>query len=103
MTRKAAPQRLIPKEAAEAADRIAARLKGDQRAITRLQGYVARQAASEAPKASDVVRQAVLDCGLSREELCRRTGVEPASGVDFKRAQPGWAVALGLCLSPTDL
>lgn len=32
-----------------------------------------------------------------------RTGNEPASGVDFKTPQPGWAVALGLCLSPTDL
>jgi Tfp pilus assembly PilM family ATPase len=32
-----------------------------------------------------------------------RTGREPATGVDFKVPQPGWAVALGLCLSPTDL
>lgn len=32
-----------------------------------------------------------------------RTGHEPTSGVDFKVSQPGWAVALGLCLSPTDL
>lgn len=32
-----------------------------------------------------------------------RTGSEPVVGVDFKQPQPGWAVALGLCLSPTDL
>ncbi len=32
-----------------------------------------------------------------------RTGAEPALGVDLKQPQPGWAVALGLCLSPTDL
>lgn len=32
-----------------------------------------------------------------------RTGSEPAFGVDFKQPQPGWAVALGLCLAPTDL
>ncbi len=32
-----------------------------------------------------------------------RTGTEPAKGVDMKQPQPGWAVALGLCLSPTDL
>ncbi|MDX2131968.1 MAG: pilus assembly protein PilM [Planctomycetota bacterium] len=32
-----------------------------------------------------------------------RTGKEPALGVDLAQAQPGWAVALGLCLSPTDL
>jgi type IV pilus assembly protein PilM len=32
-----------------------------------------------------------------------RSGAEPALGVDLKNAQPGWAVALGLCLSPTDL
>jgi type IV pilus assembly protein PilM len=32
-----------------------------------------------------------------------RSGREPCAGVDFTVAQPGWAVALGLCLSPTDL
>lgn len=32
-----------------------------------------------------------------------RTGSEPTEGVDFTQAQPGWAVALGACLSPTDL
>jgi Tfp pilus assembly PilM family ATPase len=32
-----------------------------------------------------------------------RTGREPMYGVDFKSPQPGWAVALGLCLAPTDL
>jgi Tfp pilus assembly PilM family ATPase len=32
-----------------------------------------------------------------------RSGEEPVIGVDFNEAQPGWAVALGLCLSPTDL
>jgi type IV pilus assembly protein PilM len=32
-----------------------------------------------------------------------RSGREPCAGVDFTAAQPGWAVALGLCLSPTDL
>lgn len=32
-----------------------------------------------------------------------RTGSEPAAGVDLREPQPGWAVALGLCLSPTDL
>jgi len=32
-----------------------------------------------------------------------RTGLEPARGVDMKQPQPGWAVPIGLCLSPTDL
>lgn len=32
-----------------------------------------------------------------------RTGREPTTGVDFSEAQPGWAQALGACLSPTDL
>jgi len=32
-----------------------------------------------------------------------RTGLEPANGVDMKQPQPGWAVPIGLCLSPTDL
>jgi len=32
-----------------------------------------------------------------------RTGKETTSGVDFRLPQPGWAMALGLCLSPTDL
>jgi type IV pilus assembly protein PilM len=32
-----------------------------------------------------------------------RSGNEPALGIDLKQPQPGWAVALGLCLSPTDL
>lgn len=32
-----------------------------------------------------------------------RTGQERTEGVDFRQPQPGWAVALGLCLSPTDL
>ncbi|MEM9560165.1 MAG: pilus assembly protein PilM [Planctomycetota bacterium] len=32
-----------------------------------------------------------------------RSGNEPAEGVDLSSAQPGWAVAMGLCLSPTDL
>jgi type IV pilus assembly protein PilM len=32
-----------------------------------------------------------------------RAGGEPCIGVDFKHSQPGWCVALGLCVSPTDL
>ncbi|QOI99941.1 MAG: pilus assembly protein PilM [Phycisphaeraceae bacterium] len=32
-----------------------------------------------------------------------RTGKEPCVGVDLTTPQPGWAVPLGLCLSPTDL
>jgi type IV pilus assembly protein PilM len=32
-----------------------------------------------------------------------RTGSEPTPGVDFRHPQPGWAMTLGLCLSPTDL
>jgi Tfp pilus assembly PilM family ATPase len=32
-----------------------------------------------------------------------RTGSEPAIGIDLKQPQPGWAVTLGLCISPTDL
>lgn len=32
-----------------------------------------------------------------------RTGSEPAEGIDFTKAQPGWAMTLGLCLCPTDL
>ncbi len=32
-----------------------------------------------------------------------RAGQEPTVGVDFSQPQPGWATALGLCLSPTDL
>lgn len=32
-----------------------------------------------------------------------KTGNEPSLGVDLHRPQPGWAVALGLCLGTTDL
>jgi Tfp pilus assembly PilM family ATPase len=32
-----------------------------------------------------------------------RSGKEPCVGVDLKQPQPGWAVAVGLCLCPTDL
>lgn len=32
-----------------------------------------------------------------------RSGSERVSGVDFSEPQPGWAVAVGLCLCPTDL
>ena len=32
-----------------------------------------------------------------------RSGRESTKGVDLAQPQPGWAVALGLCLSPTDL
>jgi Tfp pilus assembly PilM family ATPase len=32
-----------------------------------------------------------------------RTGNEPAKDVDLGVTQPGWAVAVGLCLSPADL
>ncbi len=32
-----------------------------------------------------------------------RTGSEPCVGVDLTESQPGWAVAMGMCLSPTDL
>ncbi len=32
-----------------------------------------------------------------------RTGKEPTIGVDFRMTQPGWAMALGLSLCPTDL
>ena len=33
----------------------------------------------------------------------RRTGSEPVVGVDLTGAQPGWALPIGLCLSPADL
>lgn len=32
-----------------------------------------------------------------------RTGAEPSAGVDMRQPQPGWSVAVGLCLCPTDL
>jgi type IV pilus assembly protein PilM len=32
-----------------------------------------------------------------------RTGKETTPGVDFRLPQPGWAMSMGLCLSPTDL
>jgi Tfp pilus assembly PilM family ATPase len=32
-----------------------------------------------------------------------RTGKELTPGVDFRQPQPGWAMVLGLCMSPTDL
>jgi len=32
-----------------------------------------------------------------------RTGREPCVGVDLGMPQPGWTVAMGLCLGPTDL
>jgi Tfp pilus assembly PilM family ATPase len=32
-----------------------------------------------------------------------RTGSEPCTDLDLTSAQPGWAVALGLCLSPPEL
>lgn len=31
-----------------------------------------------------------------------RTGKEPCSGVDLSEPQPGWAVPVGLCMSPSD-
>jgi len=32
-----------------------------------------------------------------------RTGNEPVQGVSFRDPQPGWAVAMGVCLAPADL
>ncbi|GJM17932.1 MAG: hypothetical protein DHS20C14_01450 [Phycisphaeraceae bacterium] len=32
-----------------------------------------------------------------------RTGKEPATGLHLNEPQPGWAMPLGMCLSPTDL
>ncbi len=32
-----------------------------------------------------------------------RTGKEPSTGLHIDEPQPGWAVPLGMCLSPTDL
>lgn len=32
-----------------------------------------------------------------------RNGQEPVQGVSFRDPQPGWAVALGVCLAPADL
>lgn len=32
-----------------------------------------------------------------------RTGKEPTHALDLRGGQPGWGVALGVCLSPTDL
>src|SRR5690606_3188628 len=32
-----------------------------------------------------------------------RTGAEPVVGVDLSGPQPGWALPIGLCLSPADL
>jgi type IV pilus assembly protein PilM len=32
-----------------------------------------------------------------------RTGAEPTVGVDLEGPQPGWALPIGLCLSPADL
>lgn len=32
-----------------------------------------------------------------------RAGSEPCVGVDLSEPQPGWGVAMGMCLSPTDL
>ncbi len=32
-----------------------------------------------------------------------KDGKEPANGVNLKQSQPGWAVAMGLCMAPTDL
>ncbi len=32
-----------------------------------------------------------------------RTGKEPSTGLHIEEPQPGWAVPLGMCLSPTDL
>ena len=41
----------------------------------------------------------------SADPLARvaRSGKEPTSGLTLDEPQPGWAVALGMCLSPTDL
>lgn len=35
--------------------------------------------------------------------LIARTGNESSMGLDLTKPQPGWSVALGVCLSPTDL
>ena len=41
----------------------------------------------------------------SADPLARvaRSGKEPTTGLTLDQPQPGWAVALGMCLSPTDL
>lgn len=41
----------------------------------------------------------------SADPLARvaRSGKEPTTGLALDRPQPGWAVSLGMCLSPTDL
>lgn len=71
--------RLIPREAAEAADRIAARLKADPKAAARLEAYVAGHAEAEATDSNETVREAVRGSGLSLQELARRTGVDVAA------------------------
>jgi Tfp pilus assembly PilM family ATPase len=51
------------------------------------------------------VARRVRTTALSADPMARvaRTGKEPCVNVDFGLAQPGWAVALGLSLLPTDL
>ena len=71
-------QRLTP-AAERAADRIAARVKGNPKAAARLERYVSGHALAEnEPRASDVVREAIETSGLSLQELARRTGVDVA-------------------------
>lgn len=53
---------------------------------------------------AEIARQVRLpaQCG---DPLTRigRSGSEPTVDVDLREPQPGWAVAMGMCLSPTDL
>ncbi len=60
--------------------------------------------ARQTPICRHVARALKLPAQLG-DPLARvaRTGKEPLNGVDLSGPQPGWTVALGLCLSPTDL
>ena len=63
---------------------------GGESRVTAVCQHVARSLKLQAQLADPLARVA-------------RSGSEPVSGVDFKEPQPGWSVALGLALSPTDL
>lgn len=63
---------------------------GGESRVTSVCQHVARSLKLQAQLADPLARVA-------------RSGSEPVSGVDFKEPQPGWSVALGLALSPTDL
>lgn len=90
--------RPVPPEAAAAADRIAARLKGNPEAAARLEEHLRKKVTEEKAaglevSSNDVVRQAITASGLSLGELARRTDVETSTLSRFMAGERGISLA----------